>query len=457
VSGGGHTIQEESADLPQRRKLNFIGTGVTAEDDAGNDATNVTINAVADLTPSGEWSAVTAYDANDVVSYLGSSYIANVGNTNKTPGVDPEWTLLAQKGEGGVDGADGVGLVGGALTLDHVATPSDPGAGKTVIYGKTDGKVYRRPAGGAETEVGGMGFSPLTDKALYYYDGVSGLMLPVGIGTLDQVLVAKPALSPPYQWAAPSGGGREVLTANRTYYVRTDGNDDNNGFTDTAGGAFLTGQKALDVVGSLDISIYNVTVQFGAGTHSITSFLNVKSPVGSGVVILRGDPANPANVVISSTTTAIVCNCRANIDGFRIVSGGVGNAIQVGMPGLVYIYNIQFGSNNRCIYALSGGSAILLANTSVTANCSSFLEAKEASYIRVVNGLTVTFSGTPTITTFASAYTMGLIVLDAALAFSGATSAGKKYDVSIGGLISSSGTTFPGATLGTIATGGQYL
>lgn len=39
-------------------------------------------------------------------------------------------------------------------TLAQVATPDAPAAGLTTIYSKTDGKLYIRPTGGAETEVG---------------------------------------------------------------------------------------------------------------------------------------------------------------------------------------------------------------------------------------------------------------------------------------------------------------
>lgn len=42
-SGGGHTIEDEGSPLTQRSKLNFVGSNVVVTDDAGNDATNVTI------------------------------------------------------------------------------------------------------------------------------------------------------------------------------------------------------------------------------------------------------------------------------------------------------------------------------------------------------------------------------------------------------------------------------
>ena len=42
--GSGHTIEDEGVDLAQRGSLNFVGAGVTATDDAGNDRTIVTIS-----------------------------------------------------------------------------------------------------------------------------------------------------------------------------------------------------------------------------------------------------------------------------------------------------------------------------------------------------------------------------------------------------------------------------
>jgi hypothetical protein len=46
ASGGGHTIQDEGVSRTQRSKLNFVGPIVSVTDDAGNDATVVTISGV---------------------------------------------------------------------------------------------------------------------------------------------------------------------------------------------------------------------------------------------------------------------------------------------------------------------------------------------------------------------------------------------------------------------------
>ena len=43
-TGGGHVIQDEGADMPQRANLNFVGAGVSLQDYAGTDRTTVSID-----------------------------------------------------------------------------------------------------------------------------------------------------------------------------------------------------------------------------------------------------------------------------------------------------------------------------------------------------------------------------------------------------------------------------
>lgn len=56
--GGGHVIKEEGTPLTNRAGLNFVGAGITASDDAGNDETDVTLdadlNTIAGLSPTND-------------------------------------------------------------------------------------------------------------------------------------------------------------------------------------------------------------------------------------------------------------------------------------------------------------------------------------------------------------------------------------------------------------------
>ena len=107
-------------------------------------------------------------------------------------------------------------------------------------------------------------------------------------------------------WAT-AAAGRELLDANKTYYVRTDGSDSNNGLTDSSGGAFLTAAKANAVVATIDKNGYDITVQFGAGTWSEDIIIN--TGIGDGDVIWKGtltsvETATSATVSAGSGATA---------------------------------------------------------------------------------------------------------------------------------------------------------
>ena len=124
------------------------------------------------------------------------------------------------------------------------------------------------------------------------------------------------------------GSARDVFTAARTYYVRTDGNNSNNGRSNTASGAFLTIQKALDVVGELDTGIYNVTIQVQDGTW--TESLTLEQPLGHGNCILQGNTTTPANCVLSVTSANAIFGysvARWIIKGFKITVATAGHAL----------------------------------------------------------------------------------------------------------------------------------
>lgn len=64
----------------------------------------------------GVWSGSTAYTANQVVSYLGSSYLCLIGNTNVAPPTSTtDWALIAQAGTNGSAGAAATISVGSTV------------------------------------------------------------------------------------------------------------------------------------------------------------------------------------------------------------------------------------------------------------------------------------------------------------------------------------------------------
>ena len=269
-------------------------------------------------------------------------------------------------------------------------------------------------------------------------------------------------------WAAPAGGGggaptRELLTAARTYYVRTDGSDGNNGLANTSGGAFATMQKALDVVGTLDLSIYNVTVQVGAGTY--TSGVSLSGAfVGAGSVTLRGDPTTPANVVISTTGTHCISvagdGVHLNVSGFKLQTTSSGSCLSAGKGGRLSVTgSIEFGASatyhcaadasnidlTSVSYRISGGAGVHFASVS-------------GANISAVN-CTVTLTGTPAFSTaFAYATSLSMVV-SLLMSYSGSAT-GKRYDIGGNSVVNTFGggaSALPGSTAGSTATGGQYL
>lgn len=243
---------------------------------------------------------------------------------------------------------------------------------------------------------------------------------------------------------APS---REVLTAARTYYVRTDGSDSNDGLTDNSGGAFLTIQKAVNAAMALDLSIYDVTIQLGAGTYSET--VSMTGPrVGSGQIIISGDTTTPSNVKVNK----ISCYDHGEIEvkGLEIQNT---DGIDCNNQSTVFLGTGMSFKTGRALQCRNG-SAIIGVNASVLlastvtqiANCiiRSFINLYSVGF---------TISGTP-----AWAAGGGIVVdsqsyirLDTAVFTGSAT--GKRYAVGAQSLITTAGagTSFiPGNSAGTV-------
>lgn len=261
------------------------------------------------------------------------------------------------------------------------------------------------------------------------------------------------------------GISREKLTANRFYYVRTDGSNSNNGLSNTAGGAFLTIQYALDfVAANLDFSIYTVTIQVDAGTF--TEKLTVPSCVGqasTGQLYLLG--AGIGSTIVTTNAayegalnagsgakiyTEAITFVNSNANGYSV------NAVFGGQIFLATV-GINAGSNANAVVCRGVGSfvAIYSALTFGT-NCNAAFFACFGGFIQI-EGVTVTY-GTRTFSGATAIVSDNGILLHGNVTNSG-TVTGSRYSAYMGGVIQTYGggaSAIAGNSAGSTATGGQY-
>lgn len=264
------------------------------------------------------------------------------------------------------------------------------------------------------------------------------------------------------------GGAREILTANRTYYVRTDGNNSNTGLVDNSGGAFLTLQRAWDVVASLDLSIYSATIKVADGTY--TAGINMTStPLGGAGIIIEGNTTTPANCHVnwagSSFIIAAPLPCGMTIRGFKCTySATGGSAVRVSATGRVTVSNMELAGGSSSgftgAYRADDPGAILLISTgqTITGNMSCLAQAIFGGVVQFF-GITVTITGTPAFSWVTVAATsMGLVEMPG-VTFSGSAT-GVRYSATTAGGINTGGggaTYIPGNSNGSVTSPGWYI
>jgi hypothetical protein len=259
-------------------------------------------------------------------------------------------------------------------------------------------------------------------------------------------------------------GALEVLSANRTYYVRTDGSDSNTGLANTAGAAFLTIQKAVDTVAGLVIGAYAVTIQVADGTY--TGAVAVTGPwFGSGTVSLVGNVATPANCIVSTTSShgiTVQSGGRLKVSGFKITTATSGSCLLAQSLGVLEVngaIELGAGATYHC-QAASQGQITISASYSVTGAAAAHYFAGGGGFIINSGSITVTFTGTLNFSTaFAYCFRASVTALTG-MTFTGGAITGTRYSASANAVIDTGAggaSYFPGNVAGSTATGGQYV
>lgn len=252
-------------------------------------------------------------------------------------------------------------------------------------------------------------------------------------------------------------GAREVLTANRTYYVSTTGNDSNHGLT--AGAPMATVSGVWNKLLKLDLNGYTVTISLAAGTYTAGGSLSgqlVGSRDASSVVI---NGSGISSTIINATSYGFTAAGGAafTIQNLKIITSGI--AVHAQNGGLINLGSgIDFGASTsahmRCdlggqiknnygsTYTISGGAAYhVYANGGLV----------------ILSGCTITVTGTPAFSFFAY-ITVGASFNAFGHTYTGAAT-GTRYSVALNGVINTFGggaSYFPGSVAGSTATGGQY-
>ncbi|MFA7290885.1 MAG: hypothetical protein WC023_01430 [Rhodocyclaceae bacterium] len=338
--------------------------------------------------------------------------------------------------------------VAGALT-GHRALSSVLAVGDTCFYTARGVDATEAPTGEWECGLGTYSGANTLTRTTVLSSSNAGAAVSFSAGT-KQVFISMPAAQ--VAWA------RERLTADRTYYVRTDGSDTNTGLANTSGGAFLTIQKAVNTIcNTLSLAGFTVTVQIADGTYTGATLL--KPLPDNGAVTIQGNSGTPANVLISTTSAdcfkASGAGASYTIKDLKVQTTTSGDCIFGTLQAEVQISNVVFGACAAYHTEADYGALVTaIGNYSIAGAAQVHWLAWKGGVINVPSK-TVTITGTPAFSAgFAYAERLGMII-SAGTTYSGSAT-GVRYTVTLNAIIHS-GTALPGSSAGTAATGGQYL
>ena len=251
-------------------------------------------------------------------------------------------------------------------------------------------------------------------------------------------------------------------------YVRTDGNDTNDGSANTSGKAFATIAAAIAKgVSGFALSNTTLTIQLGnAGTYAAP----LSYPAAAVSILIQGDQAAQSSYIISGSgpvagSSGVLAVSIANVafNGVTLQNTGTTNhTINTNSAGVVTLtyttVAVTVGSNPfNHILSGSGGLVVIGAGCIFSGSMNGLINAIGGSI--TIKPVTVTISGTPSyfISVF-GASVCGTINIATGAGFSG-NALGTRYAVSLNGVINTfgAGATFlPGNSAGTTSTGGQY-
>jgi hypothetical protein len=264
----------------------------------------------------------------------------------------------------------------------------------------------------------------------------------------------------------PDVGARELLTANRTYYVRTDGSDSNTGLANTAGGAWLTLQHAMDTIAAtIDMAGFEVVISIGAGTFDglyvkpcVGGFVQF---VGSGVASTTVGPETGVGLGCFLSATADFSVNEMTIDPGATYAGIYLYGICTCFLGTLDQQSGDLGFTNSngswCIY-IESLSNLAIGNATIDVSGTWDMCFYLGGACNVLDFAAWTMTGTPSFATAFIFNNAGRYIRGDST-FTGAAT-GQRYIVDVNAAINTLGAGanfFPGDIAGAETNGGVYV
>jgi hypothetical protein len=227
---------------------------------------------------------------------------------------------------------------------------------------------------------------------------------------------------------------RDRLQGNRTYYVRTDGNDANDGETNSTGGAWATLQYAGSFVHrALDLNGFGVTIEVIPGTYN--AGVVIDGPFTGGGPVTFNTSSYPSATIVNANIPFEAANGAK----FTLTGGfkpqGVSQNLVATQGGKIHFSGINFGAGGAGvvhIYATRHGYIDALGSYLISAGGSNHVQASHHGNFRqsggtVILNANVTFSHS---VYFALTEADITITGDSTVSYGGFTATGLKFYVS---------------------------
>lgn len=267
------------------------------------------------------------------------------------------------------------------------------------------------------------------------------------------------------------------LSSNKTFYVRPDGNDNNDGSANTATKAFKTIQAAVNYVSAnFNVVNYVATIQVSAGTYTERVALP-KYQSSTGNMRLYGDSKDTTIVIGCINSTA--SSGTWNIQDFTVKSDGqpgpgssfntsllvVNDSASLNATNVKLLGDIQPVSEGGTTTGISvtGGTCVIGLVDIILADVAkgrSFISAATGGYVRMTQDCVLTGiqNNNTVLATDGSKFVRAGLAGQPLANFSGSVT-GKRYAATFNSIINVSGggeNFIPGSSEGSVSTGSQY-